>query len=113
MGRERHVPWMVQLGTQWRVAPWQGTSTFKTSVSVGRSESAAMSRMRVALPWLPSALSVSLWHIRHSRHPVEDLTDHRALTAVRLYQFVSAANTSLPCKGQSSGCLRVMATAVL
>ena len=72
-----------------------------------------MSRMRVALPWLPSAHSVSLWHIRHSRHHVEDLTDHRALFAVRLYQTVSAANTSLPCKGQSSGCLRVMATAVL
>ena len=113
MGRERHVPWMVQLGTQWRVAPWQGVSTLETSVSVGRSVSAAMSLMRVALPWLPSSHTVSLRHNRHSRHPVEDLTDHRALTAVRLYQFVSAANTSLPCKGQSSGCLRVMATAVL
>ena len=104
------MPWMVQLGTQWRVAPWQGTSTFKTSVSVGRSESAAMSRMRVALPWLPSAHSVSLWHNRHSRHPVEDLTDHRALTAEGIDKCV---HTSLPCKGQGSGCLRVMATAVL
>ena len=57
------MPWMVQLGTQWRVAPWQGVSTLETSVSVGRSVSAAMSLMRVALPWLhhraPSAVGTS------------------------------------------------------
>ena len=79
---KRHVPLGgASRNVVERVAPWQGVSTFKTSVSVGRSDSAAMSRMRVALPWLPSAHSVSLWRIRHSRHHVEDLTDHRALTA--------------------------------
>ena len=50
MRKERHVPLGGASRNGVESCAMARFSTFKTSVSVGRSDSAAMSRMRVALP---------------------------------------------------------------